>query len=79
MRTTIYQVVLYATEEVFEIITEENVNNTINCSKKDKLINLIDRGNVTRTRQLESDLNGELVSKEIPIDRFMEIMSTISK
>ncbi|XP_055642996.1 uncharacterized protein LOC129779511 isoform X2 [Toxorhynchites rutilus septentrionalis] len=73
LRTSVYQVELRASGDVFEIIAEESeTRNTLNCLKKDKFVSLINEGNITRARQLECVASGETLPKELPIDHFVK-------
>ncbi|XP_001655285.2 uncharacterized protein LOC5580145 [Aedes aegypti] len=68
--TSIFEVQLRSTGEVFEISSDSNVTDAVNCKSKRKLLEAIKIGGFTRVQHMTKVKDDQTELKDISIDQF---------
>ncbi|XP_058818240.1 uncharacterized protein LOC131681458 isoform X2 [Topomyia yanbarensis] len=77
LRTSVYQIEVHSTNEIFEITAEHNSTNSGNCRNKLKFLRLLNEQKITRIRYLKDNVSGEF--EELADEEFQEFCVTFDR
>lgn len=77
--TSTFEVQLQSTGEVYEISSDSNITDAVNCKSKRKLVEAIQGGNLTRVQQFIKDRDDAVRLVDISVDQFRIDMAELEQ
>nr|XP_029717045.1 uncharacterized protein LOC109406683 [Aedes albopictus] len=77
--TSTFEVQLQSTGEVYEISSDSNITDAVNCKSKRKLVEGIQGGNLTRVQQFIKDRDDTVRLVDISVDQFRIDMAELEQ